>query len=51
MRFLLWHEFLHIHLRSLHTKEFREKESLWPNFPTCDREMDNLCERFGIGYW
>ncbi|MCA9632069.1 MAG: DEAD/DEAH box helicase [Myxococcales bacterium] len=51
MRFLLWHEFLHVHLRAGHTKEFREKERLWPNFPTCDREMDNLCERFGIAYW
>jgi hypothetical protein len=26
MRFLLWHEFLHVHLASGHTKTFREHE-------------------------
>jgi hypothetical protein len=51
MRFLLWHEFLHLHLLALHTEEFRRLEHLWPRYTVCDRELDALNERFGIQYW
>jgi superfamily II DNA or RNA helicase len=48
MLFLLWHEFLHIHLHQGHTPEFRELEHSWPNFPEWNRELDNLPERFAL---
>lgn len=51
LRFLLWHEFLHIHLRSLHTPEFHRLERLWPDYVACDRELDALNEKFGVQYW
>lgn len=51
MRFLLWHEFLHLHLLAGHTEEFRKLERLWPGYEVCDRELDALNERFGIQYW
>lgn len=51
VRFLLWHEFLHIHLAALHTEEFRRHERMWPNHATLDRELDALEEKFGIEYW
>lgn len=51
VRFLLWHEFLHIHLRQLHTPTFRDYERRWPNIVDADRELDTLNERFGVQYW
>lgn len=51
LRFLLWHEFLHIYLQQGHTKVFREKERLWPDCVHADRVMDSLNERFGVQYW
>jgi len=51
IRFLLWHEFLHIFLRQGHTKQFRERERKWPGWIDTDRELNNLNERFGVQYW
>jgi superfamily II DNA or RNA helicase len=51
LKFLLWHEYLHLHLMALHTEEFRRLERLWPGYIECDREMDSLNERFGVQYW
>jgi hypothetical protein len=51
MRFLLWHEYLHLHLEALHTGEFRRLEHLWPDYASCNRELDGLNERFGVQYW
>lgn len=51
MRYLLWHEYLHLHLKVLHPPSFRELERKWPTFIASDRELDNLNERFGIQYW
>ncbi len=51
MRYLLWHEYLHLHLKSLHTKTFRELERRWPTSVDGDRELDTLNERFGVQYW
>lgn len=51
LRFLLWHEYLHLFLKSGHTKAFRELERKWPEWLRCDREMDSLNERFGVQYW
>ncbi len=51
MRFLLWHEYLHLYLKAGHTPTFRELERKWPDWVGCDREMYNLNERFGIQYW
>ena len=51
LRFLLWHEYLHLFLKAGHTKTFRELERKWPDWLACDREMDSLNERFGVQYW
>ena len=51
MRFLLWHEYLHLHLKVLHPPSFRELERKWPTFVASVRELQNLGERFGIQYW
>jgi len=51
IRFLLWHEFLHVFLRQGHTNQFRKRERKWPGWITTDRELDNLNERFGVQYW
>jgi superfamily II DNA or RNA helicase len=51
MKFLLWHEYLHVHLAQLHTPEFRRLERMWPDYAACNREMDALHEKFGIQYW
>jgi hypothetical protein len=51
MKFLLWHEFLHVHLSQLHTPTFRELERKWPNMVEADRQLDTLNEKFGIQYW
>lgn len=49
--YLLWHEYLHIHLLAGHTEEFRRLEHLWPDHSVRDREMDSLNDRFGVQYW
>ena len=51
MRFLLWHEFLHIHLSQGHTKTFRDLERRWPGMVDADRQLLTLNERFGVSYW
>ena len=51
IRFLLWHEFLHVHLHEGHTPEFRRLERIWPTHLEANRELDNLNERFGVQYW
>jgi superfamily II DNA or RNA helicase len=52
LRYLLWHEYLHLYLMDVgHTNEFRKLEKMWPESATCDREMDSLNERFGVQYW
>jgi hypothetical protein len=51
IKFLLWHEYLHLHLKQLHTSEFRRLERLWPGYVQCDAELDTLNERFGVQYW
>lgn len=51
MRFLLWHEYLHLYLKQLHTKTFRELERKYPSRVEGDRELDTLNERFGVQYW
>jgi superfamily II DNA or RNA helicase len=51
MRFLLWHEYLHLYLQQLHTHTFRELEAKWPGRIEADRQLDTLNERFGIAYW
>jgi hypothetical protein len=50
LRFLLWHEYLHLYLRGGHTKEFREHERQWEGQHAADRELDNLPERFGLKF-
>jgi hypothetical protein len=51
IRYLLWHEYLHIHLRGGHTKQFRELERKWPNALAGDHELDGLNEKFGMQWW
>ena len=51
MRFLLWHEFLHLHLQDGHTPVFKELERRWPTSQGGDRELYNLNERFSVQYW
>lgn len=51
IRYVLWHEYLHLFLKAAHTAEFRAKERLWPDWFACDRELDTLNERFGVQYW
>jgi superfamily II DNA or RNA helicase len=51
MQFLIWHEFLHVHLASGHTQTFREHERRWPGCVGAERELDNLNETFGVQYW
>jgi hypothetical protein len=51
VRFLLWHEFLHIYREEGHTPEFRQLERQWPGAIEADHELDTLDERFNIRYW
>lgn len=52
LRFLLWHEYLHLHLKSRrHDAYFRELERRWPDWLDHDRALDNLPEEHGIRYW
>jgi len=51
LRFLLWHEYLHLYLKQGHTPMFKEWERKWPSISEAERFLDNLNERFGIQYW
>ncbi len=51
IRFLLWHEYLHLYLKSNHTKDYRKYERMWPGYVEADRELNSLGERFKIEYW
>lgn len=50
VKFLLWHELLHLYLQDGHTKRFRELERMWPGYRDADRELDTLHERFAAFY-
>lgn len=51
MKFLLWHEYLHLYLMGGHSDGFRKFERSWPEWARWDRELDGLNERFGVEYW
>ncbi len=51
LRFLLWHEYLHLYLKQAHTAAFREWERKWLGVVDAERFLDNLNERFGVQYW
>lgn len=51
LRFLLWHEYLHLFLKQGHTSEFRIRERAWPGYLEADRVLDSLDERFNVRYW
>jgi len=51
IRFLLWHEYLHLYLKVGHPPEFRKLEKSWPTWVEGDRELGNLHHQFGIEYW
>lgn len=51
IEYLLWHEYLHLHLKQGHTREFRRLEKSWPGHLEYDREIDQLAEAFNITYW
>lgn len=51
IRFLLWHEYLHLYLKQGHTSTFRELERRWSGWVEADRQLDTLNDRFGIQYW
>lgn len=40
-----------MYLKQGHTAEFRRRERMWPDYTTCNREMDGLHEKFGVQYW
>ena len=51
LKFLLWHEFLHLYLQAGHTPRFRELERLWPGKAAADSQLDRLHEEFRIPAW
>ena len=51
LRWLLWHEYLHLHLKAGHTATFRELERRWPGCVEAERFLDTLNERFGVQAW
>ena len=51
LRWLLWHEYLHLHLQAGHTRTFRELERVWPGCVEAERFLDTLNERFGVQAW
>jgi hypothetical protein len=49
LEFLIWHELLHHLLPGQgHDAQFRHLESLWPDAPALDHELDTLHERFDL---
>ncbi len=51
IKFLLWHEYLHLFLKDGHSPPFRERERLWPGQVAADRDLDTLTQRFGVRFW
>ena len=51
LRFLLWHELVHVLLKDGHTPTFRQLERRWPGAVEAERELGTLNERFGVQYW
>lgn len=51
MRFVLWHEYLHLYLKARHPPSFRELERRWPNHVEAYRELFSINERFSTPYW
>ena len=51
LRWLLWHEYLHLHLQDGHTRTFRDLERRWPGCIEAERFLDTLNERFGAQAW
>lgn len=51
IRFLMWHEFLHLYLQQGHSPRFRALERKWPGMQAADRELETLRERFDIHWW
>ena len=51
LRWLLWHEYLHLYLQSAHTETFRDLERRWPGFREAELFLDTLNERFGVQAW
>lgn len=49
LRFILWHEFLHVHLHHKHSKQFRELEKQWPGYDEATKDLATLWpERFNF---
>ncbi|RZO52512.1 MAG: DEAD/DEAH box helicase [Sandaracinaceae bacterium] len=51
LRWLLWHEYLHLHLQDGHSNTFRALERRWPGFREAERFLTTLNNRFGIQAW
>lgn len=51
MIWLLWHEYLHLHLKAGHTATFRQLERRWPGCVEAERFLDTLNEKFGVQAW
>lgn len=49
LKYLIYHEMLHRDYRK-HTKEFRAKEHLFPDYVECDRFLDNRMGKFKFEY-
>ena len=51
IRFVLWHEYLHLYLREFHTRKFRDLEHKWPDCLAAEHELYTLNERFELWQW
>jgi predicted metal-dependent hydrolase len=51
IKFLLWHEYLHLLLKTGHPPEFRRREKAFPGYIEADRELDNLQNRFNFRWY
>lgn len=50
LEFILWHEYLHLYLKTGHPKHFRELERKWPSCNESTRFLFNLNERFNVSF-